>query len=208
MKKLAMAMTTLVRTLADVLAQNLDYACHDFPQNCNERTCFLRLNRYPPCPFSSPETGGAPGLVSHTDSDYLTILYQDQVGGLQVMKDSRWVSVRPNRNALIVNIGDLFQVPIFFLPSLFNRYIIFHFIGLVYIRFQLIFSILRPNVYVFIHQLQKRFSSKKKNKRLQTRIRSKFSKFAQLHSVVHYILILGHSCPEESKAKPSPKIAI
>jgi isopenicillin N synthase-like dioxygenase len=116
MKKLALAMMTLARALADVLAQNLDNACHDFPQNCNEKTCFLRLNRYPPCPFFWQETGEATGLVSHTDSDYLTILYQDQVGGLQVMKDSCWVSVRPNRNALIVNIGDLFQVPSF-LPS-------------------------------------------------------------------------------------------
>lgn len=123
--KLAVALTNLAHTLADVLAQNLDYACRDFPQNCNERTCFLRLNRYPPCPFSWPETGGASGLVSHTDSDYLTILYQDQVGGLQVMKDSRWVAVRPNRNALIVNIGDLLQVPIFFsfFLSFFVRYI-------------------------------------------------------------------------------------
>ncbi|KAF3322281.1 gibberellin 2-beta-dioxygenase 8-like protein [Carex littledalei] len=110
MKKLAMAMSSLAQTIADILAQNLGYTCHDFPQNCDERTCFLRLNRYPPCPFSWPETGGgASGLISHTDSDYLTILHQDQVGGLQVMKDSRWVSVRPNRNALIVNIGDLFQ---------------------------------------------------------------------------------------------------
>lgn len=120
MKKLAMAMSSLAQTIADILAQNFGYACHDFPQNCDERTCFLRLNRYPPCPFSCPETGsGTSGLISHTDSDYLTILHQDQVGGLQVMKDSQWVSVRPNRNALIVNIGDLFQVHIFYFFLLF-----------------------------------------------------------------------------------------
>ncbi|KAJ4746977.1 2-oxoglutarate (2OG) and Fe(II)-dependent oxygenase superfamily protein [Rhynchospora pubera] len=109
MKNLGMAMSNLGRALADVLVQNLGYSCGNFPKNCDEKTCFLRLNRYPPCPFSRPETGAACGLVSHTDSDYLTILYQDHVGGLQVMKDSRWVAVRPNRNALIVNIGDLFQ---------------------------------------------------------------------------------------------------
>uniref|UniRef100_M8CJC1 Gibberellin 2-beta-dioxygenase 8 n=1 Tax=Aegilops tauschii TaxID=37682 RepID=M8CJC1_AEGTA len=61
--------------------------------------------RYPACPFA-PDTFG---LVPHTDSDFLTILCQDQVGGLQLMKDSRWVAVKPRSDALIVNIGDLFQ---------------------------------------------------------------------------------------------------
>ncbi|KAG6767700.1 hypothetical protein POTOM_028914 [Populus tomentosa] len=62
-----------------------------------------RLNRYPACPISSE----IPGLVPHTDSDYLTILSQDEVGGLQLMKDSKWVAVKPNPDAFIVNIGDL-----------------------------------------------------------------------------------------------------
>ncbi|KAF9624076.1 hypothetical protein IFM89_007774 [Coptis chinensis] len=76
-----------------------------FGEVCNESTCFLRLNRYPQCSIQ-PEMFG---LVPHTDSDFLTILYQDQVGGLQLMKDSKWVAVKPNPQALIVNIGDLFQ---------------------------------------------------------------------------------------------------
>ena len=48
--------------------------------------------------------------MPHTDSDFLTILYQDQVGGLQLVKDGKWVAVKPNPHALIINIGDLFQV--------------------------------------------------------------------------------------------------
>ncbi|KAJ6981837.1 hypothetical protein NC653_025058 [Populus alba x Populus x berolinensis] len=32
-----------------------------------------------------------------------------EVGGLQLMKDSKWVAVNPNQDALIVNIGDLLQ---------------------------------------------------------------------------------------------------
>lgn len=48
--------------------------------------------------------------MPHTDSDFLTILYQDQVGGLQLVKDGKWVAVKPNPDALIINIGDLFQV--------------------------------------------------------------------------------------------------
>ncbi|KAJ6908769.1 hypothetical protein NC651_018981 [Populus alba x Populus x berolinensis] len=34
-----------------------------------------------------------------------------EVGGLQLMKDSKWVAVKPNPDALIVNIGDLSQLP-------------------------------------------------------------------------------------------------
>ncbi|KAJ7946239.1 gibberellin 2-beta-dioxygenase 8 [Quillaja saponaria] len=47
--------------------------------------------------------------MPHTDSDFLTILHQDQVGGLQLVKDGKWIAVKPNPNALIINIGDLFQ---------------------------------------------------------------------------------------------------
>lgn len=105
MEKLAVEMSDLARTLAGVLAKNLGYLGPSFADSCSKKTCFLRLNKYPPCPHS-PETFG---LMPHTDSDFLTILYQDQVGGLQLMKDSKWVAVKPNPEALIVNIGDLFQ---------------------------------------------------------------------------------------------------
>ncbi|GMH30284.1 hypothetical protein Nepgr_032127 [Nepenthes gracilis] len=74
-------------------------------QNCLPSTCYLRMNRYPPCPKYSHVFG----LMPHTDSDFLTILFQDQVGGLQLVKDGKWISVKPNPEALIVNIGDLFQ---------------------------------------------------------------------------------------------------
>ncbi|ERN09535.1 gibberellin 2-beta-dioxygenase 8 [Amborella trichopoda] len=105
MKEFAKAMAELALSLSGILARKLGQSPEYFPENCDERTCFLRLNRYPPCPFS-PDVCG---LVPHTDSDFLTILCQDQVGGLQLMKDSKWVSVKPNSKALIVNIGDLFQ---------------------------------------------------------------------------------------------------
>lgn len=105
MKEFAAAMSELARLLAGVLAENLGHKKGELEDICDESTCFLRLNRYPACPIS-PEMFG---LVPHTDSDFLTILCQDQVGGLQLMKDSKWVAVKPNQDALIVNIGDLFQ---------------------------------------------------------------------------------------------------
>ncbi|WJX81528.1 Gibberellin 2-beta-dioxygenase 8 [Trifolium repens] len=98
--------SNLAQTLADILAEKMG---HDdstfFKENCLPNSCYLRLNRYPPCHIASP----IHGLMPHTDSDFITILYQDQVGGLQLVKDKKWIAVKPNPNALIINIGDLFQ---------------------------------------------------------------------------------------------------
>lgn len=108
-REVAGAMSKLAGTLARVLAEALlgrRPAGERFPEGCDETTCFLRLNRYPACPISH----GALGLVPHTDSDFLTVLCQDQqVGGLQLMKGGRWVAVKPIPGTLVVNIGDLFQ---------------------------------------------------------------------------------------------------
>ncbi|XP_023769880.1 gibberellin 2-beta-dioxygenase 6 [Lactuca sativa] len=106
MQEYADAMQELAKSIARVLVMNMGGGRSLWEDNCNESTCFMRLNRYPSCPIS-PEVFG---LVPHTDSDFLTILHQDEhVGGLQLMKDSKWVAVKPNPDALVVNIGDLFQ---------------------------------------------------------------------------------------------------
>ena len=113
-REVAGAMSKLAGTLARVLAEALRPGGaageQRFPEGCDETTCFLRLNRYPPCPASPDPDGAAFGLVPHTDSDFLTVLCQDNVGGLQLMKGARWVAVKPIPGALIVNVGDLFQV--------------------------------------------------------------------------------------------------
>ncbi|KAK3199491.1 hypothetical protein Dsin_022906 [Dipteronia sinensis] len=96
----------LARRIAECLAQNLGVKSSYFQENCVPSSNYVRMNRYPPCPSSSEVYG----LMPHTDSDFLTILYQDQVGGLQLMKDGKWHNVKPNPEVLIVNIGHLFQV--------------------------------------------------------------------------------------------------
>jgi isopenicillin N synthase-like dioxygenase len=115
MQEAADAMSRVARTVALALAEQLGHeaAGGTFPAGCDETTCFLRLNRYPACPFALNTLG----LVPHTDSDFLTVLCQDQVGGLQLMMDSRWVAVKPRPDALIVNIGDLFQVTVLVRPA-------------------------------------------------------------------------------------------
>ncbi|KAK6159393.1 hypothetical protein DH2020_006707 [Rehmannia glutinosa] len=72
------------------------------------QTSFMRLNYYPPCP--APQL--ALGLGRHKDAGAMTILAQDDVGGLEVKRksDGEWIFVKPTPDAYIVNVGDLIQV--------------------------------------------------------------------------------------------------
>ncbi|KAI5345971.1 hypothetical protein L3X38_013849 [Prunus dulcis] len=66
----------------------------------------MAINYYPPCP--QPElTYGLPG---HADPNVVTLLLQDDVAGLQVFNNGRWVAVKPMPHTFIVNIGDQIQV--------------------------------------------------------------------------------------------------
>ncbi|GLJ22874.1 hypothetical protein SUGI_0431390 [Cryptomeria japonica] len=47
---------------------------------------------------------------AHSDPNALTILLQGYASGLQVFKNGRWCTVKPVRNAFVVNIGDQLQV--------------------------------------------------------------------------------------------------
>jgi len=61
---------------------------------------------YPP----QPENMGAEqfGVAPHTDFGVLTVLGQDDVGGLQVQElNGNWVAAPPIPDTLIVNVGDL-----------------------------------------------------------------------------------------------------
>ncbi|KAI4295845.1 hypothetical protein L6164_035845 [Bauhinia variegata] len=104
-EQFAATVSSLAHTLAGILAEKMGHNSSFFQENCLPSTCYLRLNRYPPCPLPFE----VHGLMPHTDSDFLTILHQDQVGGLQLVKDGKWIAVKPNPDALIINIGDLFQ---------------------------------------------------------------------------------------------------
>ncbi|XP_047337523.1 protein DOWNY MILDEW RESISTANCE 6 [Impatiens glandulifera] len=66
----------------------------------------MAVNFYPPCP--EPEL--TYGLPAHTDPNALTILLQDpSVSGLQVLKDAKWLAVKPYPGAFVINLGDQIQ---------------------------------------------------------------------------------------------------
>ncbi|KAI3773011.1 hypothetical protein L6452_04208 [Arctium lappa] len=74
----------------------------------DELTCvqLMALNHYPPCPDPSVTLG----LSKHSDRNIITILYQDNMCGFQVLKDGQWVGVEPFANAFVVNIGQQLKV--------------------------------------------------------------------------------------------------
>ena len=73
--------------------------------DCAEGLAIL-CHYYPACP--QPEL--TMGTTKHSDNDFLTILLQDQIGGIQVLHQDQWVDVPPEPGALVINVGELLQV--------------------------------------------------------------------------------------------------
>ncbi|MEU6143143.1 2-oxoglutarate and iron-dependent oxygenase domain-containing protein [Streptomyces sp. NPDC047081] len=67
----------------------------------------LKLVRYP----GSASDGADQGVGAHKDYGFLTLLLQDQVGGLQVQRgDGLFHDVPPLEDAFVVNLGELLEV--------------------------------------------------------------------------------------------------
>ncbi|XP_054778984.1 protein DMR6-LIKE OXYGENASE 2-like [Prosopis cineraria] len=101
-------MVELAMRLLELIAMSLGLPPRRFEEFFKDQTSNVRLNRYPRCP--SPHL--ALGVGRHKDAGVLTILAQDDVGGLEVKRksDGQWVGVKPIPNAYIINVGDVIQV--------------------------------------------------------------------------------------------------
>ncbi|CAK7329794.1 unnamed protein product [Dovyalis caffra] len=99
----------------------------------NDQTSLCRINHYPPCP--NPHL--ALGVGRHKDFSALTVLAQDDVGGLEIRRksDGEWIPVNPIADAFIINVWsndtyesvehrvvvntemERFSIPVLLLPS-------------------------------------------------------------------------------------------
>lgn len=94
----------LMVMLAAILQVDEDLLLQQFVMPLTNMT----LLHYPPQEASSPGFGIHP----HKDTDALTILVPDKVGGLMVRarNQRRWMEVEAPTDALVVNIGDLLEL--------------------------------------------------------------------------------------------------
>ncbi|XVE49139.1 hypothetical protein DITRI_Ditri01bG0058300 [Diplodiscus trichospermus] len=94
--------------LMELIALSLGLPADRFNGFFKDQTSYGRLNHYAPCP--GPDL--ALGLGRHKDSGALTIVAQDDVGGLEVKRksDGEWIRVKPTPDAFIINVGDIMQV--------------------------------------------------------------------------------------------------
>ncbi|KAL6348746.1 hypothetical protein AAG906_033402 [Vitis piasezkii] len=107
MVKYMQALDKLGMKIFEMLAHGMGLPDDFFTKNFEEKEAtMIRVNRYPPCPL--PEK--CLGVGSHSDPHTLTILLQDDVGGLQVLKsDNQWIGIRPVPNSFVINIGDTLE---------------------------------------------------------------------------------------------------
>ncbi|OJD17384.1 hypothetical protein AJ78_02514 [Emergomyces pasteurianus Ep9510] len=72
----------------------------------------LRLLHYPPLPAAALENEQYARMPAHTDWSSITMLFQDDCGGLEVeniKQPGEFIPATPIKNAIVMNVGDLLQ---------------------------------------------------------------------------------------------------
>ena len=120
-RALSTRLTRLLALSLDLPADAFDGVFGDAPN------VQMKIARYPPrmtadghsrrrrtdanANVNENDEAAAFGVGAHTDSGFLSLLLQDDVGGLQVMNGAgEWVDAPPVENTLVVNLGEMLQL--------------------------------------------------------------------------------------------------
>jgi isopenicillin N synthase-like dioxygenase len=102
------AMEALGRRMMQAFALALDLEPDFFDQYLGEPMTTLGPLHYPP--QTGRITEAQIGAGAHTDYGCVTLLAQDETGGLQVRaKDGSWIEAPPVAGSFVVNIGDMME---------------------------------------------------------------------------------------------------
>ncbi|EOY06000.1 2-oxoglutarate and Fe(II)-dependent oxygenase superfamily protein, putative [Theobroma cacao] len=96
----------LGETLFELLSEALGLQADHLVSLGFAKGCSIVCHYYPACP--QPEL--TLGARKHADPGLLTVLLQNEINGLQVLREGQWFDVHPVRGGLVVNIGDLLQI--------------------------------------------------------------------------------------------------
>ncbi|HET9237869.1 MAG TPA: 2-oxoglutarate and iron-dependent oxygenase domain-containing protein [Oligoflexus sp.] len=100
------AVTNLGHRLMEIMGLSLGLSADYFHKHYTQDPLILfRIFHYPPDP--KPQSTESWGVGEHTDYGLLTILKQDDCGGLQVKSRSHWVDAPPVKDSFVCNIGDM-----------------------------------------------------------------------------------------------------
>lgn len=99
MKELAQKLLALISESLGLRSSYIQDAVGELYQN-------ITISYYPPCP--QPDL--TLGLQPHSDMGAITLLIQDHVGGLQLLKDHQWVTVHPLSDAILVILADQTEI--------------------------------------------------------------------------------------------------
>ncbi|XP_060191164.1 probable 2-oxoglutarate-dependent dioxygenase AOP1 [Lycium barbarum] len=95
-------LSELDQTIRRMILESLGVANY-MDEHMNSTNYLLRVMKY-----KGPQSSETKlGLNAHTDKNIVTILYQNQVNGLEVLtKDGQWINVDPTPDTFTVMIGD------------------------------------------------------------------------------------------------------
>ncbi|CAK8579007.1 unnamed protein product [Lathyrus sativus] len=99
------AMKKLSEVIMELLAISLGVDRLFYKKFFEDAETMMRCNSYPPC---SGIQAGTLGTGPHCDPTSITILFQN-LEGLEVFVDDKWLGVRPQPNTFVINIGDTFK---------------------------------------------------------------------------------------------------